>query len=59
MRYIIPFVMIGTGVTVGICMGLGKVDISALLLIAPMVMFGVWILAVIYVKRKFTTYDNR
>lgn len=51
MNYLIPFVMVGTGVAVGILIGVGKIDVSALLLIAPMIMFGCWIFAVIYVRR--------
>jgi hypothetical protein len=50
MGYLIPSAMIGTGIVVGILIGVGKVDISALLLIAPMIMFGIWILAATYVK---------
>jgi len=53
MNYIIPSAMIGTGVVVGIIIGLGKVDVSALLLIAPMILFGVWILAVVYKRRDY------
>ena len=56
MNYLIPSAMIGTGVVVGICIGVGKVDVSALLLISPMIMFGCWILAVMYVKRR--NYGN-
>jgi hypothetical protein len=52
MNYIIPSAMIGTGMVVGICIGVGKVDVSALLLIAPMIMFGVWIMAVVYKRRE-------
>jgi len=53
MNYIIPSAMIGTGVVVGILIGLGKVDVSALLLISPMIMFGCWILAVVYKRRDY------
>lgn len=62
MNYLIPFVMVGTGVAVGILIGVGKIDVSALLLIAPMIMFGVWIFAVMYVKRRnyeHSTKDSR
>jgi hypothetical protein len=52
MSYIIPFVMIGTGVVVGICIGLGKINVSALLLISPMIMFGCWIMAIAYIRRR-------
>jgi hypothetical protein len=52
MNYIIPSVMIGTGVVVGILIVVGKIDSSALLLIAPMILFGCWIMSVIYVKRR-------
>ena len=54
MNYIIPVTMIATGVIVGICIGVGKIDVSALLLIAPMIMFGLWILGAVYVRRRFT-----
>jgi len=53
MNYVIPSVMICTGVIVGVLIGVGRIDASALLLVAPMVMFGVWIFAVMYVKRRF------
>jgi hypothetical protein len=52
MNYIIPSAMIGTGVVVGILIGVGKIDVSALLLISPMIMFGCWILAVVYIRRR-------
>lgn len=52
MNFVIPSAMIGTGVVVGICIWLGRVDATALLLIAPMILFGVWIMAVMYVKRR-------
>jgi len=52
MNYIIPSVMIGTGVVVSILIGVGKINVSALLLIAPMIMFGCWIIAVMYIKRR-------
>ena len=54
MNYIIPTCMIASGIVVGILIGVGKVDQSALLLIAPMIMFGVWILGMAYVRRRFT-----
>jgi hypothetical protein len=53
MNYLIPSAMIGTGVVVGILIGVGKIDVSALLLIAPMIMFGCWILAVVYKRRDY------
>jgi hypothetical protein len=53
MNYIIPSAMIATGAIVGICIGVGKVQQGALLLIAPMIMFGVWILAVVYKRRDY------
>jgi len=56
MSYFIPSAMIGTGIVVGILIGVGKIDVSALLLIAPMIMFGCWILAVVYIKRR--NYGN-
>jgi hypothetical protein len=52
MNYLIPSAMIATGVIVGICIGLGKVQQGALLLIAPMILFGCWILAVVYIRRR-------
>jgi hypothetical protein len=52
MNYLIPSAMIGTGAVVGILIGVGKIDPSALLLVAPMIMFGCWIMAVIYIKRR-------
>jgi len=52
MNYLIPFVMVGTGVAVGILIVLGEIDVSALLLIAPMIMFGCWIAAIMYTKRR-------
>jgi len=52
MNYIIPTIMITTGVVVGICIGVGKVPQGALLLISPMILFGCWIMAVMYVKRR-------
>ena len=54
MNYVIPTIMIATGVIVGICIGIGKVPQSALLLISPMIMFGVWIMGIAYVRRRFT-----
>lgn len=54
MNYIIPTIMIATGLIVGICIGVGKIEVSALLLIAPMIMFGCWIMAAAYVRRRFT-----
>ena len=54
MNYIIPTCMIASGIVVGILIGVGKVDQSALLLIAPMIMFGVWILGMAYIRRRFT-----
>jgi hypothetical protein len=52
MNYLIPSAMIGTGIVVGAFIGVGKIDVSALLLISPMIMFGCWIMAVMYVKRR-------
>jgi hypothetical protein len=49
-----PTSMVLSGVIVGILIGVGKVDVSALLLIAPMIMFGLWLLAFAYVKKRFT-----
>lgn len=54
MNYVIPTIMIATGVIVGACIGVGKVPQSALLLISPMIMFGCWIMAAAYVRRRFT-----
>jgi hypothetical protein len=54
MNYVIPTIMIATGVIVGICIGVGKVPQGALILIAPMIMFGVWIMAIAHVRRRFT-----
>jgi hypothetical protein len=51
MNYLIPSAMIGTGIVVGAFIGIGKIDVSALLLISPMIMFGCWIMAVMYVRR--------
>jgi hypothetical protein len=51
---IMPMGMVLSGIIVGILIGVGKVDVSVLLLIAPMIMFGVWILAFGYVKKRFT-----
>jgi len=53
MNFVIPSAMIGTGVVIGILIGVGKVESTALLLIAPMILFGVWIMAVMYVRRKY------
>lgn len=52
MGYIIPFAMIGTGLIIGILIGVGKTDVSALLLISPMIVFGIWMLAVTYIRRR-------
>jgi ATP/ADP translocase len=52
MDYAIPSAMIGTGIVVGSLIGVGKIDVSALLLVAPMLVFGVWIFAVSYIKRR-------
>jgi len=52
MNYIIPTAMIGTGVVIGILIGVGKVESTALLLIAPMILFGTWIMAVMYKRRE-------
>ena len=53
MNFVIPSAMIGTGVVIGILIGVGKVESTALLLIAPMIMFGVWIMAVVYKRRNY------
>lgn len=58
-NYLIPFVLIGTGVAVGILIGVGKIDVSALLLISPMIMFGVWILAIMYIKRRNNEHNTK
>jgi hypothetical protein len=52
MNYLIPSAMIGTGVVIGILIGVGKVESTALLLIAPMILFGTWIMAVMYKRRE-------
>lgn len=49
---VIPYAMIGIGLVVGILIGVGKVDVCALLLVAPMIMFGAWIWAIMYVRRR-------
>lgn len=51
-NYFISSTIIGTGIVVGILIGIGKVEVSALLLISPMIMFGVWIMAVDYTHRR-------
>lgn len=50
---IIPLGMVLSGTIVGILIGVGKVDASALLIIAPMIMFGVWLLGFAYVRNRF------
>lgn len=54
MNYILPIAMIASGVIVGILIIVDKVQEGAWLVIAPMIMFGVWILAIAYVRRRFT-----
>lgn len=54
MNYILPVAMIASGVIVGILIIVDKVQEGAWLVIAPMIMFGVWILAFAYVRRRFT-----
>ena len=51
---VLPSGMVLSGIIVGILIGVGKVDISALLIIAPMITFGLWLLAFAYVKKRFT-----
>lgn len=58
-NYLIPFAMVGTGVVVGILIGIGKIDVSALLLISPMIMLGCWIMAVMYVKRRNYEHSSK
>jgi flagellar biosynthesis protein FliQ len=52
MNYILPSAMVVSGVIIGILIGVGKVQQGALLFISPMILFGVWILAVMYIKRR-------
>lgn len=54
MKYILPLCMVASGVAIGIFIAVGRVQPSALLIIAPMIMGGVWLLAIAYVRRRFT-----
>ena len=58
MRFIIPNCMIFSGVIVGILIGVGKVQQGVLLIIAPMIMLGLFLLAYLYVERRNAGSNN-
>lgn len=58
MKFIIPNCMILSGVIVGILIGVGKVQQGALLIIAPMIMFGMFLLAYAYVEKRNAGSNN-
>jgi F0F1-type ATP synthase assembly protein I len=62
MNYVITIIialsMVFSGVIVGILIGVGKIQQGALLIIAPMILGGCFILAVLYVKRRFNDSSN-
>ena len=52
MRFIIPNCMILSGIVVGILIGVGKTQQAALLIIVPLILYGLFILAYLYVERR-------
>ncbi len=54
MKYVLPVAMVISGVIVGILIGVGKVEAQALLFVGPTIMLGCFLLAIVYVKKRFT-----
>lgn len=58
MNYIIALILLSSGIIVGILIGCGIVRDEALLIVAPMIMFGSWIMALTYIKRRNSVSGN-
>lgn len=57
-NFIIPSCMVASGIIVGVFIAIGRVQQGALLIIAPMIMGGCWLLAIAYIRRRNGRNDS-